>query len=263
MTEDMLKLAYAQGYALALEEEGLEKTAFWGGALSLGRRLLLGATKPGATGWGKVMGEGGLLGREGLLRKGYLGDAFQFGLLGGGLNAIGADEGQRMSAFGKGFGLGAIGGAGWRLGGQLGTGAMKRMATGPLGGTQFGQRMQRVMGVGKPGAAGKMTFFGGPEATSIYKMQGVSAGEKAKIYGTKALTGGIAGLAVPIAVSGQVEGAAEKHIPWLQGAHDQMLPSGMRAPTMGLGREAARAMLRGGHVGLVPGTTPGTMPGSM
>jgi len=50
-----------------------------------------------------------------------------FGLLSGGINAAFAEEGDRLGAFARGYGAGALGGIGWRAGGNLMRGAQNKM----------------------------------------------------------------------------------------------------------------------------------------
>lgn len=113
--------------------DGMEKDAAIWGALGKGLSSLWGATGGklvGATaapfGWagrgiqsavGKVSpGAGEWLGRVG---QGAAREMAGFGLLSGGINAAMAEPGERGSAFARGFAGGALGGLGWRAGGNL------------------------------------------------------------------------------------------------------------------------------------------------
>lgn len=110
----------------------------WGGAGRLwgatGGRALKSVSEPlgnaanRAVGWAgnkAGLGQNTIAGIQ-RLGAGAAGDAVSFGALSGGINAAMADPGERMSAFGKGFAGGALGGAAWRMGGNVATGALNK-----------------------------------------------------------------------------------------------------------------------------------------
>lgn len=113
--------------------DGMEKDAIWGNlirpALSTlwkytGGKLVGATAAPMAWAGRGVQGAvskvspgaGEWLGRAG---QGAAREMAGFGLLSGGINAAMAEPGERGSAFARGFAGGALGGLGWRAGGNL------------------------------------------------------------------------------------------------------------------------------------------------
>jgi len=177
----LFKTAGAQA---ALEDLGLsdmEKEAIWGTVLKpalgalwkhTGGKLISGAAKP--MGWlgqkavsqvGKVSpGAAKFLGTAG---QGAARDAAAFGLLSGGLNAATAEPGDRLSAFGRGFAGGALGGAAWRMGGSA-----ARMGLGKAIGRQRMGDLYRAgrhgwFGGGAKGFGSKLVTSGVPLAGAL------------------------------------------------------------------------------------------------
>lgn len=128
------------GAAQAITDLGLEKTAFIGGLLArpvawLGGKILGGAARLGAS--------PRTLQTLQTIGKGVPREAAGFGLLGGGIGALTAEEGHRGEGFARGLAGGMLGGVGWGLGknlasmglqrglGQAGYGALQR-AAGPV-----------------------------------------------------------------------------------------------------------------------------------
>lgn len=124
------KLAYSIGRQQAYVEE-TEKQAVFGGSLgnfarsawNLGKNLWSGAYQGAQSGLG-TLGKSMISPIKDIspgtykwlrIAGGHVPrDMVGFGLFGGGINALMADPGDRMSAFGKGFAGGALGGAAWR-----------------------------------------------------------------------------------------------------------------------------------------------------
>lgn len=134
--QEMLKIAYDRGVAMALEdEEAMTKEAFVGAALgTLGRGIAKGIG--GALGSSKVtsnllrFGKGGTKGS-------LLGGTFT-----GGMSAMGAEEGERGKAFAKGFLPGAVGfGPGWQLGSKITNLASRRGVQALAGGGKAGGKV--------------------------------------------------------------------------------------------------------------------------
>lgn len=115
---DLVKL----GSNNALHDLGLEKNAFIGGLISkplaaLGRGITRKVFESGTPGVGKFMLRTG---------RGVAREATGMGLVGGGIGALTAEPGERISGALKGFGMGALGGASWRAGGNLARMGLKK-----------------------------------------------------------------------------------------------------------------------------------------
>jgi hypothetical protein len=158
-------IAGAAGKALPWIGKGLSK--LWG---ATGSKVVGATAKP--MGWlgqkavgqvGKVSpGAAKFLGAAG---KGAARDAASFGLLSGGLNAATAEPGDRLSAFGRGFAGGALGGAAWRMGG-----AAARMGLGKAIGAQ---RMGNLYRAGRHGwFGGGLKGFGSKAVTAGVPLAG-------------------------------------------------------------------------------------------
>lgn len=266
---DFLKYAYNLGLGQAAGEADLEKVAI-GGVLAkflpwLGKGTAAAskaapvagaaAKKPGVLGHlGSLFGFGGkgtlgqtlsaplrpILGRSGAHQ------ALGFGTFGGTLGAATAEEGDRLGAFGRGFGLGTIGGAGWHWG-QKGSQALLRgiARTGKGGGIRGALR--RVTTAPKGGQA-DLRGLG-----KIYS-SGVGPRETAKFLGARSLHG-VGGLGAGFAGAGFLEGKAEKHIPALR----HPTPHGTRRM---LQLPLAAAQMARGRLGLTPGRTTGFSSGT-
>lgn len=186
----LFKTAGAQAALDDLGLSGMEKEAIWGSILRpalgalwkhTGGKLISGAAKPMAWAGQKAVGQigkvspraAGFLGEAG---KGAARDAAAFGLLSGGLNAATAEPGSRLSAFGRGFAGGALGGAAWRMGGSA-----ARMGLGKaLGNTASGaSRMGNLYRAGRHG------WFGG------FRGPTGSLGQGFRSMGAKAVTTGV------------------------------------------------------------------------
>lgn len=244
----MLKIAYQYGYEMALEETGMTKEALLGRVL-LNTAKYLGKAGLGA---GKALFHSGksLYKGVGRLVPGGTG-TLSYGLLGGGLNALTADPGHRLEAFGKGFGTGVLGGIGWHYGGKLTSGAFRRLA-----GSKFllnktpglSKNLFKVVGeAGKPGIS-----FG-----EILSGQHISPAQAAKLFGLKALTSG-AGLGAAFWANSATEEMAKEHIPFLR---TELPDSYKNIPRY---VNVARDVLRAPRIGLTPpGGSPGAFPGTV
>lgn len=235
----MLKMAYQQGLETALQEAGLEKEAFWGA-------LARGVGKAGSGLWKGLSavtpGGGGTLG---------------FGLLGGGMGALSADPGERMSGFGKGLLGGLIGGAGWHYGEMAGKGLLRGLTN-----TKFMTKrapkltsnLKEVMGFGKFKKQGPIGWG------DLFSNEAIAAKRAPGLLGAKTLA------AVPVmggafALSGAAEDAAHKHVPWLH----QPETAGYRDVPRYMA--VAHDVLKAPRLGMTPagaslGASSGTMPGA-
>ena len=192
----MLRNTYiAAGSDQALKDLGLsdtEKVAVWGALARIGSKALVKpiswaggkslatATKPITWLGQKALGQISKIspGAAQFLRttgKGVAQEAAGGGLLTGALNAAIAEPGDRLSAFGRGFAGGALGGAAFGMGGNV-----ARMG---LGKTLGAQRMANLYRAGRHGWFGG---FRGPQGTLSRGFKGL---------GAKAVTTG-----VPLAV---------------------------------------------------------------
>ncbi|MFB3077586.1 MAG: hypothetical protein ACE1Y4_06220, partial [Lysobacterales bacterium] len=140
--------------------------------------------------------------------KGMGREAASFGLLSGGIEASMADPGNRMGAFARGFGTGALGGAAFRGVSNVAGAGLKR----GLGAKRFGAVSQAA----KPGFTGAMP---GMQGASMAQR----AGARAKSIGAKTLVGGVplaaglgASFGTPTFSAGQIHGAVP------QGMQQQM-----------------------------------------
>ncbi len=271
---DCLKQAYLQGLEKAAEEVGLEKMAF-GGFLSkalswLGKGTAAAskaapavgaaAKKPGLFGHAKSLlgfGGEGTIGRSlskplsylpGMGREGAH-QALGFGTIGGTLGAVTANEGERMSGFAKGFGLGTIGGAGWHYGQKGGQALMKGFAG--TGGKDVG---------GLRGALRTVTTKPGVDAEDLRGLgkiidSGQGLGASAKLLGARGLYGA-GGLGTGVLASGMAEEKAEKYIPALRSSMSHGTRQMIKAPF------AAAHIVRRGRFGLTPGAGPGASSGT-
>lgn len=182
----LFKTAGAEAALDALGLSDMEKHAIWGAivrpALSAawkhtGGRLIGATAKPMQWAGGKATEAiGKRFGPEWAARAASIGrgagrDAASFGLLSGGLSAATAEPGDRLSAFGRGFAGGALGGAAWRMGGA----GAKRLLYKGLG-------RQRYMNLARAGRPGWFGGFRGPGGS-------VSGGLKS--FGAKAAVGGV------------------------------------------------------------------------
>lgn len=265
-----LKQAYLQGLEKAANEayaEGFKKEAIWGAlskALPWIGRLGKGAIKaaPSATGAASTATKApGLLGHAkslfGFGGKGTLGSglsaplrpflgregahqALGFGTLGGTIGALGAEEGDRLKAFGKGFGLGTIGGAGWHVGQKGSQALMKGIAR--TGGKNVGSVRKALRRVTAKPAAGKQDLQG---LSKIYS-SGKGPLETAKYLGARGAYG-VGGLGAGILASGAAESKAEKYIPSLRSTAPHTIRQLIKPPFA-----AAQAVSRG-RLGLTPG----------
>jgi hypothetical protein len=184
-----------------LPPEELEKTAIvsaiakaapkvWGGLKWVGSKLWGKGGKGGALGavaepigragqWaaqrgGTAMGlKPGTISKVQDLGKGMAREAVGFGALSGGLSAATAEPGQRGEAFLRGFGSGALGGLAWRGAGNLATAGLKRGLGAGAGGAARVERMTARQG---------QPWLGGGK---------MGVGERAKVWGSKALMGGV------------------------------------------------------------------------
>ncbi len=267
---DFLKYAYSLGLDRAVNEAGLEKVAL-GGILAkmLGRGAVATAAKGGAQAAAKKPGVLGHLGSLfGFGGKGTLGQtlsaplrpilgregahqALGFGTFGGAVGAATAEEGDRMGAFGRGFGLGTIGGAGWHWG-QKGTQALMRGVAGTGKGGGLRGALSRVTTAPAKGATGAAA----QDLTGLGKIysSGLGPKETAKLMGARSLYG-VGGLGAGMAASGFLEGKAEEHIPALRQSMALGTRQWMKAPF-------AAAQMSRRRLGLTPGRTTGYSPGS-
>lgn len=184
--DDFFKTA---GAVQALADMGMDKEAIWGAVAGLGARALpwigkglsklwgaTGSKVVGATakplGWAgqKLTGAVGQVspGAANLMTtigKGSAREAAGFGLLSGGLNAATAEPGDRLSAFGRGFAGGALGGAAWRMGGNAARMGLGR-ALGP-------ERMGNLYRAGRHGwFGGGLGGFGAKAVTTGVPLAG-------------------------------------------------------------------------------------------
>lgn len=175
----------------ALNDLGLsemEKTAFWGALARLGSKALIkpimhvgqksvsAIAKPLASAGQGILGQVGRISPRAAqflqrIGKGTARDAASFGLFSGALNAATAEPGNRLSAFGRGFAGGALGGAAWGMGSNV-----ARMG---LGRALGAKNMANLYRAGRHGIIGG---FRGSQGT---------LGRGLKSLGAKAVTGGI------------------------------------------------------------------------
>lgn len=286
---DFLKQAYLQGFEKAAEEavaEGFEKEAAWGwltkilpwlgkatgvaskatGVASKAAPAAAAATKPGLlknigslTGMTGGPGSWGYslskplsylpgVGREGAHQ------ALGFGTIGGTLGAMTADEGDRLSGFAKGFGLGTIGGLGWHWGQKGSQALMKGFAN--TGGKDVGGlrgAMRRVINKPSAGATGSAA----EDLTGLGKIysSGRGLGESAKLMGARGLYG-VGGFGVGMLGSGMLEEKAEKYIPSLRSTAAHSMRQMVKAPF------AVAQTVGRGRFGLTPGASPGASSGT-
>jgi hypothetical protein len=210
----LVTIAYMRGMSKAAEEAGLDKEAFWGalarfggaaikglgslgkGVVSGGSKLFNLAAKPLERGFnwaGKGLVGNAAKGTEGMISKvlpqsvsskvlPYAGqgmgkDMATFGLLGGGINAAMAPEGERGKAFLSGLAGGAAGGAAWRGASNL-LGKGLRYTQGKynvLGGAEGAKKMLNL-------ASSKNPVLFGEGA------KGITGTERLKRLGAKTLT---------------------------------------------------------------------------
>lgn len=167
------------GMNQALAELGLsemEKTAIWGALARLGGRGLSTIAKPLANVGQRALGQVGrispraaqFLQRAG---RGAAREAAGFGLFSGALNAATAEPDNRLSAFGRGFASGALGGAAFGVGRNI-----TRMG---LGRTLGAKNMANLYRAERPGIIGG---FRGPQG---------NLGKGLRSLGARAVTGGI------------------------------------------------------------------------
>jgi len=171
------------GMSQAMQDLGMSKeAAIWGALGSLGSKLW-GATGGKAVGWAakpfEWMGQKalGAVGQASPGAANWLGrvgagagrEMAGFGLLTGGLNAATAEPGERGQAFARGFAGGALGGLGWRAGGNL---------------TRMG--MQRGLGAARMGA---IESAAKPGMWESFRQGGM--GQGFRTMGAKALTAGV------------------------------------------------------------------------
>ncbi|RLI86684.1 MAG: hypothetical protein DRP01_03700 [Archaeoglobales archaeon] len=134
--DEMLKIAYMRGVATAAEGyPGLVKEAIVGNLLGL-------AGKGIAKGVGKMLGSPKATSRMMHFGKGGTKGSLAGGTLTGGINALGAPEGERGEAFARGFLPGAISfGPAWQLSSRLGRLAGKKGLSSIAGGGAQGARV--------------------------------------------------------------------------------------------------------------------------
>lgn len=275
---NFLRYAYNLGLGQSISETDLEKVAGVGSFLSkilpwFGKgTAAAGKAAPAASAAAKkpgILGHAGSLfgfGGEGTLGHtlskplsripgmGTTGghQALGFGTFGGTLGALTAEEGDRLSAFGKGFGLGTIGGVGWRWG-QKGGESLMRGFAGTGKGKGFRGALRRV--TSKP-TADSLTGKMGPDLQGLGKIYGSKLGplESAKLMGARGVFG-VGGLGAGIAASGYIEGKAEKHIPALRHSVSLGTRQALKAPfaAIQMGRR---------RLGLTPGRTTGSSSGT-
>jgi len=272
---DFLKQAYLEGIEKAAKEakiEGMEKEAFLGalakalpwlgkGGVAASKVAPAAATKsPGAFGHLKsLFGFGG---------KGTIGhslarplsiipgvdaaaahQALGFGTFGGALGALGAEEGDRLGGFARGFGLGTLGGLGWH-GGQRGSQAiMKGIAN--TGGKNVGGFRKALRSVTSAPGKGKQDLQGFGKIWD----SGLGPAETAKLLGTRGLYGA-GGFGVGMLGSTAVEEQAEKYIPALKHPLSTGVRQTIKAPF------AIAQTISRGRYGLTPGASPGSSSGT-
>lgn len=259
--EDFLKYAFSIGQQIASDPKLLEKQAgIWGGIASLLGRGASAAAKAKPSLWQHAKSLSGFAAHQPKtigsrlsypFRKvlGNAGgtEAFGFGMLGGGAGALTADEGERLKGFGKGFGLGAIGGAGWNVGNRA-----------------FGSVAKRVGNASGKGFRGALGTVADPkkglnEFGKIWN-SGLSTGRKAGLLGTKALVSG-GGLAAGMGMNVAAEEQAQKYIPSLRSEVPKHIRNAAKIPA------AMSSVVRRSPLGLTPGAssgaTSGTTPGAM
>lgn len=268
-----LKIAYRRGYDLGItEENNFEKDAFVGSLISKALPWLAKGTvaaskaAPAATkspgilkNLGSLLGFGGkgtigyrmakpISWLPGMSREGAH-QALGFGMFGGGIGAVSAEEGDRLSGFAKGFGLGTLGGTGWHYG-QKGSQAMLR-GLANTGGKDVGgwrKAMRTVTTAPKKGTE---------DLRGLGKIMQSSKGplESAKLLGARGLYGGT-GLGVGLLASGAVEENAKEHLPFLQSQTPTPMQRATRAPYRSVRNTAQN------HFGLTPGAVPGMSSGT-
>jgi hypothetical protein len=178
-------------------------------------------------------------------RRNLAGEVGGFGMIGGALGAASAEEGDRLSGFGKGFGLGALGGLGWGYGSAgtrkgLGALAKKRLAKKP--GSAFWKTTAESTRAPKYDFATR-TIVNPESAAKSHGILDFGEGwgrrlrEAGAGLGAKAAVGA-GGLGTGILGAHFAERAGEKYIPGLADTPARAAVTGMG------GVRAARGMLR-------------------
>lgn len=271
MNDDALKeVAYLRGLEKAAEEAGLDKEAFFGtlGRVGKGIGSLLGFGGEAGSIGSKLYSPFRILGGVG---RSPTSQAFQrsmasqtggFGMLGGLMGAAGAEEGDRLSGFAKGFGLGAIGGAGFGYGGAafqkaMGGLAKRRLAAAAKAGKAPGSFWTSVQQRTAPTKFidGKMVK---PEA--LPHAAGAFRGGMAGRLGAGALVGGfgVGTMGAGLLGSTALEHYGSKYIP---GLSDASAPTGLAGAARGYAR-ALHLSPTGGSMTRAAGSTPGTFRGT-
>lgn len=220
-----------QKLATELGRQEFEKEAIWGalkgayqGIRALGTGLFGRAGKAVTTAVGKHSpGAAKFLSRAG---SGGAKDMWTFGALGGGLGAL-TSPGDRAGGLLRGFAGGALGGLGWRAGGNLARRGLQKglMKLGP-GGKSFMQKTygRRLFRPLSSAEKGRKLMATGPQGAKVPGMlarrtfgagRGMTGAQAAKLFGAKAAVGAVP-LAGGIAVSSMMptfEGAAQQQIP--------------------------------------------------
>jgi hypothetical protein len=160
------------------------------------------------------------------------------------LGALGAEEGDRLGGFARGFGLGTIGGLGWHGGSRLAGGLAKRFARPGAG---FRGALHRVTspetGLATMGGIGKAF------------QAGMSPAEAAKLFGARGLVG-LGTFGAGMGASMLAEQQAEKYIPALRHPMQFGYRQLAKAPF------AAAQVVTRGRLGLTPGISPGASSGT-
>lgn len=188
MLDNYFKLAGAHQALNSLGLSEMEKTAVWGTLARIGSKALIKPiswagqksvgtiAKPLASVGQRILGQIGQINPRAAqflqqAGRGAAREAAGGGLLMGTLNAATAEPGDRLSAFGRGFAGGALGGAAFGMGRNV-----TRMG---LGRALGAKNMANLYRAGRPGIVGG---FRGPQGT---------LGRGLRSIGAKTITGGV------------------------------------------------------------------------